>query len=190
VFCPRCGAENEEDAGFCVKCGSQISAGNYGPRYSPGEPTTRAPGEPAAGYAGFWKRFAAWIIDSIVMDIVTTVIGFVFGLNVYARLGEAGAVYDRRWGLYSVVSIVIVWLYYAFMESSAQRATLGKMALGIVVTDMNGERISFGRATGRFFGKIVSGVILFIGFIMAGFTERKQALHDLMAETLVVNKPY
>ncbi len=74
------------------------------------------------------------------------------------------------------------------MESSSKQATLGKMALGIIVTDVNGERIGFGRATGRFFGKIVSGMIFYIGYIMAGFTDRKQALHDMMAGTLVVNK--
>jgi uncharacterized RDD family membrane protein YckC len=60
------------------------------------------------------------------------------------------------------------------------------MALGIRVTDLDGGRISFGRATGRYFGKILSGLILGIGFLMAAFTERKQALHDLLAGTLVV----
>jgi uncharacterized RDD family membrane protein YckC len=74
------------------------------------------------------------------------------------------------------------------MESSSKQATLGKLALGIVVTDLNGNRISFGRATGRYFGKIVSGMIFAIGYIMAGFTEKKQALHDMIASCLVVLK--
>ncbi len=80
------------------------------------------------------------------------------------------------------------WLYFALMESSVKQGTLGKMALGIIVTDANGNRISFGRATGRYFGKIISGAILCIGYIMAGFTEKKQALHDMIAGCLVVNK--
>jgi uncharacterized RDD family membrane protein YckC len=84
--------------------------------------------------------------------------------------------------------IVALWLYYALMESSSKQATLGKLALGIVVTDLNGNRISFGRATGRYFGKIVSGMIFAIGYIMAGFTEKKQALHDMIASCLVVLK--
>ncbi|MCI0556277.1 MAG: RDD family protein, partial [Anaerolineae bacterium] len=63
-----------------------------------------------------------------------------------------------------------------------------KMALGIVVTDMNGNRISFGRATGRYFGKILSGLIIYIGYIMVAFTEKKQGLHDMMASCLVLNK--
>ena len=80
------------------------------------------------------------------------------------------------------------WLYFALMESSSKQATLGKMALGIIVTDLNGNRLSFGRATGRYFGKIISGAILMIGYIMAGFTEKKQALHDIIAGCLVVNR--
>ena len=86
------------------------------------------------------------------------------------------------------VSIVINWLYYALMESSAKQGTLGKMACGIKVTDMEGKPITFGRASGRFFAKILSGIICAIGYIMAGFTEKKQALHDQIASTLVLRK--
>ena len=82
---------------------------------------------------------------------------------------------------------VVSWLYFALMEASARGATLGKMALGIKVTDLNGGRISFGRASGRFFGKILSGAIFYIGYFMAGFTARKQALHDMLAGCLVIN---
>ncbi|MER3416968.1 MAG: hypothetical protein C4297_12250 [Gemmataceae bacterium] len=74
------------------------------------------------------------------------------------------------------------------MESSRTQATLGKMALGITVTDLEGNRIGFGKATGRFFGKIISALIFYIGFVMAAFTEKKQGLHDMMAGCLVVNK--
>ena len=88
-----------------------------------------------------------------------------------------------------VVLAIIGWLYYALMESSSRQATVGKIALGLRVTDLNGERITFLRATGRYFGKIISGMILYIGFIMAAFTEKRQALHDLMAECLVVSNP-
>ena len=77
------------------------------------------------------------------------------------------------------------WIYEAVMESSSKQATLGKMALGLKVTDLEGRRISFARATGRHFAKLLSGMILLVGYIMAGFTERKQALHDMIAGTLV-----
>ena len=87
-----------------------------------------------------------------------------------------------------LIRTVLNWLYYALLESSAWQATLGKKALGLEVTDMQGLRIRFGRATGRFFAKIISSIILFMGFIMAGFTEKKQALHDMIAGTLVIRK--
>jgi uncharacterized RDD family membrane protein YckC len=74
------------------------------------------------------------------------------------------------------------------MERSAKQATVGKLAIGIKVTDLDGGRISFWRALGRTFAKIISGIILFIGYIMAAFTERKQALHDKIADTLVVKR--
>jgi uncharacterized RDD family membrane protein YckC len=72
------------------------------------------------------------------------------------------------------------------MESSSRQATVGKIALGIEVTDLEGNRLSFGRALGRNLAKIISALILYIGFIMAAFTKRKQALHDMIASALVV----
>jgi uncharacterized RDD family membrane protein YckC len=86
------------------------------------------------------------------------------------------------------IRIVLNWLYYSLLESSVWQGTLGKKALGLEVTDLDGNRISFGRATGRFFAKFISAIILFIGYIMAGFTEKKQALHDIIAGTLVIRK--
>jgi uncharacterized RDD family membrane protein YckC len=85
--------------------------------------------------------------------------------------------------------IVFTWLYFALMESSAKQATLGKAMIGVIVTDADGSRISFGRASGRYFAKFVSVITLMIGFIMAAFTKRKQALHDMMAGCLVIRRP-
>jgi uncharacterized RDD family membrane protein YckC len=88
--------------------------------------------------------------------------------------------------VFGLAILACSWLYFALMESSAKGGTLGKMAIGIMVTDMTGNRISFGRATGRYFAKILSQMILMIGFLMAGFTQQKQALHDILAGCLVV----
>jgi uncharacterized RDD family membrane protein YckC len=77
------------------------------------------------------------------------------------------------------------WIYEAAMESSSKQATLGKMVFGMRVTDLAGNRISFARATGRHFAKYISAMILLVGYIMAGFTQNKQALHDMIAGTLV-----
>ena len=88
----------------------------------------------------------------------------------------------------TMISTIIQWLYFSLTESSSWQATLGKKALGLTVTDLEGRRIGFGRATGRYFAKYLSTLILFIGWLMAGFTEKKQALHDMMAGTLVLRK--
>jgi uncharacterized RDD family membrane protein YckC len=151
-------------------------------------------------YAGFWKRFAAFLIDAILLSIVQF---FVFmpalamiGVGAFATAasedpGSGMGFIMLAIGAYFfaiLLNIIISWLYYALMESSERGATLGKLALSIRVTDLQGNRITFGRATGRYFGKIVSSMILMIGYLMAGFTDRKQALHDIMASCLVINK--
>jgi uncharacterized RDD family membrane protein YckC len=78
-----------------------------------------------------------------------------------------------------------MWLYYAFQEAGRYQATIGKRAMGLIVTDLEGYQISFGRATGRYFAKCLSSMTLGIGYIMAGFTQKKQALHDMVASTIV-----
>jgi uncharacterized RDD family membrane protein YckC len=136
-------------------------------------------------YAGFWIRFVAVFIDGIVLMIVQIILSFILSL-LFAAGGDRGAQVAAL--ILNVLSIIIGWLYYAYQESSPKQATLGKQAMGIVVTDLNGQPISFGKATLRYFGKILSGIILLIGYIMAAFTEKKQALHDIIAGTLVLKK--
>ena len=142
-------------------------------------------------YAGFWRRFAAYIIDTIVIIAVLVILQVATGLTfecVTPEGAQAGFSCEST-AIGNLVMLVGGWLYFALMETSSRQATLGKMALGIVVTDADGNRLSFGRATGRYFGKIVSAVILMIGFIMIAFTSRKQGLHDIMAGCLVTRKP-
>lgn len=133
-------------------------------------------------YAGFWKRFAAALIDSIVGIIIllgaALILAVITGQNSDPGTGN----------FFRILDFIFGWLYFAGMESSSTQGTLGKMALKIKVTDLEGNRISFGRATLRYFSKILSILILFIGFIMAGFTKKKQALHDIIAGFFVVNK--
>jgi uncharacterized RDD family membrane protein YckC len=129
-------------------------------------------------YAGFWRRLAGYLIDSILVSIVG---GIVFAILAGVG-GDGGAVIGY------LIWIVGSFVYSAWMESSAYQATVGKIALGIQVTDLNGDRVSFGRALGRNLAKILSALILYIGFIMAAFTERKQGLHDMIAGTLVVKR--
>ncbi len=157
--------------------------------------TVQAPPWPPAGlplsslYGGFWIRFLAVIIDGLLIEIVALPGSLLIG-GVIGVAGMAGRMPHLGVGLVNVIvsmvfGAVASWLYEAGMESSVKQATLGKMVVGVKVTDLEGKRISFARATGRHFAKIVSGMILFVGYIMAGFTERKQALHDMIAGTLV-----
>ena len=136
----------------------------------------------------------AFIIDFIIVRVVLFPFKAMFGLGGLAAGGFGMNGFHRGMslpylifggGILAVLTIAASWLYEALMESSSYQATLGKMIFGMKVTDLYGNRISFARATGRHFAKILSGMILCIGFIMVGFTERKQGLHDLIAGTLV-----
>jgi uncharacterized RDD family membrane protein YckC len=140
-------------------------------------------------YAGFWLRFAAIFVDALILLPLSLIsVGFTYADDVATdnNVKLAIAVVSL---VYSLFLIVAQWLYFALQESSAAQATLGKRLLGLQVTDRVGGRIGFGRATGRYFGKLISALALYIGFMMAGWTQRKQALHDMMADTLVVRKP-
>jgi uncharacterized RDD family membrane protein YckC len=145
---------------------------------------------PAVPYAGFWLRLVAAIIDGLLVQVVTFPLSFLLGLviGIIGATAKAPAAGTQLAGGFAgfLVGTGVSWLYSAYLESSSRQATVGKMALSLRVTDLEGQRISFGRATGRHFSKYVSALTLLIGYIMAGFTERKQALHDMMAGTLVV----
>jgi uncharacterized RDD family membrane protein YckC len=151
-------------------------------------------------YAGFWIRFGAYLIDGIICAVV--VYGSLFIVILLGAALTPGS-YSSYYSPYSssnyaamgllfilwcIFIIIFTWLYYAYQESSPAQATLGKQAVGIIVTDTEGNRISLGKATGRWLAKILSALILCIGFIMIGFTDQKQGLHDMIASTRVVYK--
>lgn len=172
MFCTKCGTENQNTQ-ICTSCGVQLQSS-------------------VAGYAGFWKRFVAVVIDTIILAIAGGLLGFIAGIVIGFVLGASGTEVETIQLISSVIGFIIGmvlnWLYFTLLESSSKQATVGKMALGIMVTDLNGNKISFANANGRYWSKLVSAIILLIGYIMAGFTAKKQALHDIMAGTLVVNK--
>lgn len=136
-------------------------------------------------YAGFWKRVAASIIDSFIVGIAGGLIGEVFGA-ILSDLGGGGALTAAVITL--LCTLVINVCYYAWFHSTLNFATPGKMAVGIKVTRGNGEPISFLRGVGRYFGLLLSTIVFFVGLLMAAFTERKRALHDLICDTVVVDK--
>jgi uncharacterized RDD family membrane protein YckC len=197
MFCKRCGLKVEEGNRFCQACGQEM--GNSTP-ISP--VTASAPAITPVPYAGFWIRFVASLIDGLILGIpfmfVVIVLMFFFGgfglmmhRNAVDPQAAAALAGPLLLGLLlgGLFFMSLEWLYFAGMESSERQATFGKAAMSVRVTDLEGRRLSFGHATGRFFSKIISGMIpLAIGYIMAGFTAKKQALHDMIAGTLVLRK--
>ena len=183
MFCANCGVALYEGAACCSACGRPVS----------GSGQQALPQKVA--YAGFWLRAVAWVIDSLVLAIPTfAIVVFAVGfLGVQLPPPEAienGELPPMRFFLPMEAAFLTVhWLYFALMESSSWQGTLGKRALGIGVADVQGKRVSFGRASGRFFGKLLSGMTFFVGYVLAGFTERKQALHDILASCIVVKMP-
>jgi uncharacterized RDD family membrane protein YckC len=196
-FCNKCGAQNTAGAQFCSRCGAPMSptpaVPGVVPSTAPPPPyPISAPSYPGVapvagvGYGGFWIRVVAAIIDSIILSLVLIPAVVIFGgLGAAGMLGGAPHFSPELIAGVRIPFLFVAWLYEALLESSSYQATLGKMMLGMKVTDLYGNRLSFGRATGRHFAKWLSRLTLGIGYIMVGFTERKQGLHDLLAGTLV-----
>lgn len=197
MTCARCGQPMSESARFCPTCGERSPA--LGQPAAPVAAVSVGPPALSVRYAGFWARVGASTIDGLVifgLSLPPGLIAAFFGLVIVASddldwndedtlLGLLVGMFFL-WVFYAGVLTLIAWLYSALMESSTRQATLGKRALGLRVADLDGRRISFGRATGRHFGKWISQAVLYIGFLMVAWTQRKQGLHDMMAGTLVL----
>ena len=147
-------------------------------------------------FAGFWLRLAAYIIDyfiiSFVIGIMASITMLIMGISagIFTDMDNPASqmIVISMSVIIGILALTGSWLYYALLESSSHQGTLGKMVLNLQVTDLNGDRISFYRASGRFFGKLLSTFIIYIGYIMIGFTEKKQGLHDILAGCLVTKK--
>lgn len=205
IYCNRCGTQNSALAKFCANCGTPFQSDAsvppatfetipraQGPVATPATVPSSVPAvpyaAPAVRYGGFWIRVVAALIDALVVSVVVLPVA---GIIILMISFAGGAVRMPHSGVELVRGIVVrtlffcaSWIYEAVMESSSRQATLGKMAMGLKVTDAQGRRISFARASGRYFSKIISS-FFFIGYIMVGFTARKQGLHDMIAGTLV-----
>ena len=131
-------------------------------------------------FAGFWRRVLAYLIDATLL----------FGVDFAIYMGAQVVAGNNAQALANVAGVcaAIGWAYYVVLESSPARGTLGKLALGLYVADTHGDPISFLRAVARNFLKVFSTLVCFVGWVMPAFTPRKQALHDLMAGTLVLRK--
>jgi len=216
VYCSKCGGVMADGAAFCSNCGQAFAVAAAVARAPMMSSSVAAPlvggmaavpayagyaAVPRVEYAGFWLRFLAFLIDNAVMGIgfvliliplifLTGLGGFISEIHPDEDMNDVGIfMLIGLLFLAATVSLLLTWLYHALMESSEWQATLGKRVLGLVVTDMAGRRVSFGRATGRHFAKIITNMVpAFIGYFMAAFTEKKQALHDMLAGCLVLRR--
>jgi uncharacterized RDD family membrane protein YckC len=139
-------------------------------------------------YATFGQRLGAAILDGLILLIPGIVLKVITGGKNFTVELFWYHEFDSRGFIAFLLEIIVDWLYFALMESSMAQATIGKQALGIMVTSVNGERISFARATGRYFSKNISVLIIFLGYFMMLWDEKNQTLHDKIAGTLVVKK--
>jgi uncharacterized RDD family membrane protein YckC len=210
VFCTKCGSALTADSAFCPSCGTPLSLPALA---TPGAAAiTVPPNVGVAGfsaapggviYAGFWLRFVAYLLDGILMLVALCVVFIPLAImtGAMAHFATLASLHGEEPNPAAVmafvsliatfvgISLLITWLYHAYFESSDWQATPGKRVMSIYVTDMNLQRLTFLHATGRFFAKLITNLIpLWIGYIMAGFTEKKQALHDMIAGTLVLRR--
>lgn len=221
MFCSSCGKQTSDTSAFCGSCGRPVvgysvggaSAASAAPAYAgaaAGGASVAMSGVAQAGttaYAGFWLRFVAAIIDGLVLGIPITILMFMSIASMIPTLMHTAqsnpqdpravmvfvaAILPRVFVLI-VLAVIGGWLYWGLMESSSWQATLGKKALGLYVTDLSGNRPSFGRASGRYFAgrgifhvPSIGALYFLVDCVVAGFTERKQALHDMIASCLVL----
>ena len=188
MHCPKCGILMLDDEFTCSNCGylSDIAiAANLADaqEYEKIIPY----------YAEFWKRFLAVMLDIFFLLIGWALfLGIIYGaISLVFFIGEKSMVISTLRpfiaGFGSILMLVTHWFYFTILESSSRQGTFGKQIMKIFITDMKERRISLGKANLRYFGKILSLVLLFSGFIIAGFTSKRQALHDKIAGTIVLN---
>ena len=202
IFCSKCGAQNSAQAQACQNCGVTLSS-SLAPSQAAAPARAYAAAPPVAYappsiYGGFWIRFLAHLIDHAILGAVAAPLFLIMALPGIVRIvheAERSQEPPSPELIVTIVSSVFVyialafvgqWLYEALLTSSSWQGTIGKRVLHLKVVDEAGNRISFGRSTGRFFAKILSSMFFCIGFIMIGFTERKTGLHDMLAGTKVM----
>jgi uncharacterized RDD family membrane protein YckC len=199
MFCPKCGKETDASGKFCQWCGADIESIQSSPIAIPEEDE----GPEVGVYAGLGRRFIAFIVDIILILLFDLVLAGTLGLfrgfqNLYfyafqhvpaselTTEGTTAALMGSIVAAYGLTLIVVPWVYYAGFESSRSQATPGKVLMKLIVTDLDGNKPSFARTSLRFFWKYISTLIIFIGFIMIGFTKKHQGLHDKLSGCLVL----
>jgi uncharacterized RDD family membrane protein YckC len=200
LFCSRCGAQNIPSATVCQKCGSGLTqvipVANAVAVPAAAAPALAYAPPVATGpeYGGFWLRVVAMLLDGVVLSVVITPIIFLVMFPAVkqavddAQRGSQDPPMELFARMFAVIPLIYLvnWLYDSLLTCSSWQGTVGKRVLRLKVIDQAGNRVSFGRATGRSLSKIFLSGILYVGYIMVAFTDRKQGLHDMIAATYVV----
>jgi uncharacterized RDD family membrane protein YckC len=182
VFCARCGTWLPDEAATCTLCGLVIRPGSAAPAATVPSSAARALVVEQVAYAGFWRRLWAFLIDFIVTYFPIATVRVLIGLPASSSFDPMQA--SAWWA--AGAEVLIDWLYAGILISSPWRATLGQAVMDLHVTDLNGDRISFARATARYVAQLLNLVTLGFGLLLQVFSARRQALHDLVSGTVVV----
>jgi uncharacterized RDD family membrane protein YckC len=204
MFCQACGANVADGTAFCTSCGRPIvgySISQSGGAAAIAVPAPLGVATTSSNYAGFWLRLVAAILDNLILAVPLAPLAILVFASALPSIalnrdnpGLIVASILPRVFFFVLLTAVAKWLYWALMESSSWQATLGKKALGLYVTDLEGKQVSFGRASGRFWGGRglthvpLGGLYYLVDCICAGVTEKKQAVHDMIASCLVMRK--
>ncbi|EIC21675.1 RDD family protein [Thiorhodovibrio frisius] len=196
MYCPECGTQLITKRKFCPSCGypiinidttdGQITACPPIKSITAKEKLEVKKQPKVSGYAQTyltpWKRIGAGIVDIFISLIVGFVLGLVFMLLLVQNSIDQNQLDSQLDG----IGILVWWIYFAALESSSLQATFGKIAFGLKVTDLYGGQIGFWKASARHWGKLISTLTLFVGFLIMFFTKNKQSLHDLISNCLVI----
>jgi len=182
MYCQNCGNQIPEDSQFCPECGNRVEHASKVTSMLPPQNETEK-----YEYIGFWERFGAHLIDGVIL-IVALIGFFILDTAILMLLWAPLSYYDATYVFAYLLWFLFVFLYYVYMESSSRQGTFGKNVLGIIVTDLDGNRISCGRATVRFIGRIIESISYGLLYLIIPFTAKKQGLHDFMAGTIVIRK--
>ena len=202
VTCEKCGVDIAEGASVCAHCETPVNVAQIGPVYVP--PSARPPAVmpliqelsaalPRPAFAGFWLRSIAYLLDTVLISLVGGLIASFYPAT-FIKFPDAAAASNPLTSLPQLtplgfaITLTATWFYYTMFESSSWQATPGKRFVKIYVTDMNGQRPTFARVAARNFAKIISSLTFLVGYLVAGFTVKKQALHDLLSSCLVLRR--
>lgn len=207
MYCPKCGRETESGGRFCQWCGAdtRVAPPKAVMRKKVGDISTEK-------FAGLGRRIASGLIDILFLIIFDLIVAGILAV-IASFMQRASPLSESVLMLYQyyrhvprtdvygnpvnaavpsqvilsagLLFLIVPWLYFAYLESSRNQATLGKLAVRIAVTDMQGNRITFARATLRFFAMSLSFLTLCVGFVIPAFTRYRQGLHDMVAGTLI-----